>query len=332
MASLKSYNSFKLDHSAKAIHIIDSIATLRQAIVDFPNYVLLGGGSNVLLTQDLAKDVLVMNIKGISIEQEDNQHVIVNVGAGEEWQDVVMWAIDQDYGGLENLSLIPGKCGAAPMQNIGAYGAELSDVLVSVQCMMKANGALLNMSKADCQLGYRESIFKNEYKGEYIITSIKLRLTKPLFHQIKIDYGDIKALLKEKEISFPTIRDVSNVVMEIRRSKLPNPEHLPNAGSFFKNPIIPIAKYDELKWRFPMLPSYPVSNELCKIPAGWLIDQCGWKGIMIGQVGVHTRQALVLVNHGTASGLNIAEVAKLIQKSVAKKYGITLETEVNYIG
>lgn len=331
MRSIRPYNTFKVDHHVSEIYVIESIDQLRTLCKEHPHPIIIGGGSNVLFVKDVDRPVFIIDLKGIEVIQEGETWKEIRIAAGENWHDVVMWSIEQGLGGIENLSLIPGKCGAAPMQNIGAYGTELSDVLINVGCMDKQIGALFYMSKEACKLGYRDSIFKQESKDQYVITSITLRLTKEEHHKVNVSYGDIKNVLKQKEITEPSIKDVSDAIVAIRSSKLPDPAEIPNAGSFFKNPIIPIEKYSKLKADHPEMPSYPVSDTHCKVPAGWLIDRCGWKGVMIGDVGVHSKQALVLVNHGSNDGQDLVSLSLLIKNKVADIYQIDLVSEVNVI-
>lgn len=330
--SVKNYHTFKFDHKVASLHVADSLPALKEALSITHNPIILGGGSNVLFTKDCNRDVIVIDLKGIEVIEDSESHVDVSIAGGEDWHNVVMWAIDNNYGGIENLSLIPGKCGAAPMQNIGAYGVEIKDVLLQVQTLNREDYSLIPMSPEQCDLGYRESVFKSTLKNKRIIIGIHLRLTKPGHHQLKLDYGAIKSELEAHHIVRPTIKDVSDAVIKIRNSKLPNPAQLPNAGSFFKNPILPIHQFEKIKNSFPNIPSYPVDDMTIKVPAGWLIDQCGWKGLMLDKVGVHSRQALVLVNHGEKEGSKIVVLSQLIQKSILDKYGISLEPEVNFIG
>ena len=332
MESIRPYNTFKVDHHVSEIYVIESIDQLRTLSKKHVDPIIIGGGSNVLFVKDVERSVFLIDLKGIEIVDEGETWKEVKIAAGEDWHDVVMWSIDQGLGGIENLSLIPGKCGAAPMQNIGAYGTELADVLIQVGCMDKQIGALFNMNKEACKLGYRDSVFKHESKDQYVITSITIRLTKQEYHIVNVSYGDIKHVLDQKGITKPTIQDVSDAVIAIRSSKLPNPAQIPNAGSFFKNPIIPLKEFNQLKLNHQDIPSYPVSQTHCKVPAGWLIDRCGWKGIRIGDVGVHTRQALVLVNHGSKDGQDIVNLSRMIQKKVLDVYNIKLVPEVNMIG
>ena len=312
--------------------MVESIDQLRKLCKEHPNPIIIGGGSNILFVQDVERPVFIIDLKGIEVVHEGETWKEVRIAAGEDWHEVVMWSIDQGLGGIENLSLIPGKCGAAPMQNIGAYGTELADVLINVGCMDKQIGALFHMGKEACKLGYRDSIFKQEAKDQYVITSITIRLTKEKHHNVNVSYGDIKSVLKQKGITQPSIKDVSDAIIAIRSTKLPDPLEIPNAGSFFKNPIISIENYNQLKLDHPELPSYPVTDTHCKVPAGWLIDRCGWKGVMIGDVGVHSKQALVLVNHGSKNGQDIINLSRQIQKKVADIYNIDLVPEVNVIG
>ncbi len=308
-----------------------SLLQLKQTLLAFERPIVLGGGSNVLFTQDSEQPVLIVDIKGIQITGEDKSSVSVNIGAGEIWHDVVIWALENQLGGIENLSLIPGKCGAAPIQNIGAYGVELSDCLIGVHCVERESGKEFYFTNDECLFNYRDSIFKNAWKDKFVIANIDLRLTKKGHHIIYSSYGDIRKRLRSLGIEKPSISDVSNAVIEIRKSKLPDPLYLPNAGSFFKNPIISISTFTMLKKEFPNLPNYPHTESHAKIPAGWLIDQCNWKGIMVDKVGVHNKQALVLVNHGTKNGSKILKLSQLIQESVYRKFGIQLECEVNII-
>ena len=304
---------------------------IKAALMRESNPIILGGGSNIVFTGDTEREALVIDNKGIQVEQEGEKQIIVSIAAGEIWHDVVIWSIRQGYGGIENLSLIPGKCGAAPIQNIGAYGVELSDVLIDVSCLDKSSLQVHQFSKSECVLGYRDSKFKNDWKDQFVITSIRLALTKAPFHRLNSSYGAIAQMLMNHGVSNPEPKDISKAVIEIRRSKLPDPECLPNAGSFFKNPIIPITQFRRLVEVHGKLPSYPVSEHECKVPAGWLIDQCGWKGIMIGDVGVHTHQALVLVNHGAKNGNSILSLAQQIQSSVKRRFDIQLQPEVNIL-
>lgn len=290
----------------------------------------LGGGSNMLLTKNQEGLVLKNNFRGIEIVETTPTHSTVAIGGGENWHEFVLWSLSQNLGGIENLSLIPGTVGASPIQNIGAYGIELQDVFVKLEALSFETGQMRTFDKKDCKFGYRESVFKKELKGKYFISKVILRLTNKN-HVIKDSYGAIKTVLKEKEIEKPTIKDISDAVIEIRSSKLPDPKVLGNSGSFFKNPEIEKEQFLALQKQFPNLVFYELPNERYKIPAGWLIDQCGWKGLRVGNTGAHAAQALVLVNYGGATGNEVWQLAKKIQYSVLKKYGIKLMPEVNVL-
>lgn len=328
--SLKTYNTFGIDVLAEyfvAVHSIDElIQILRQSYAD--DLFIIGGGSNMLLTKDIKDTVLHIDLQGKRIVTETDAHVDIEVMAGENWHQLVLWTLERDYGGLENLSLIPGNVGTSPIQNIGAYGVELKDTFVSCEAINIQTLEVKTFSNADCSFGYRNSIFKHEQKGNYIITSVRLRLTKKN-HVVKTSYGVIEAELLKMGISNPTIQDISQAVIAIRSSKLPNPKVLGNSGSFFKNPIIDLSKYEKLKQHFPAMPSYPVNDCEVKVPAGWLIDKSGLKGFRDGDAGVHKNQALVLVNYGDASGQDILKLSKKVQDIVFENYGIALEAEVN---
>lgn len=284
----------------------------------------------MLLTKDIDALVMHINLKGISIVEENEDQVEIKVMAGENWHDLVTWSLDKGYGGLENLSLIPGNTGTAPIQNIGAYGVELKDVFVSCTAMEIKTGELVSFDNEACKFGYRDSVFKNEAKGQYIITSVHLKLTKK-DHILHTGYGAIEAELKKNGIVYPTIKDVSNAVIAIRQSKLPDPAVLGNSGSFFKNPVIPKKAFEKFIKKNPEAPHYKVDEEAFKIPAGWLIEQCGYKGKRFGDAGVHEKQALVLVNYGSATGEDILRLAQLVQKEVAQKFNIKIQPEVNII-
>jgi UDP-N-acetylmuramate dehydrogenase len=285
----------------------------------------------VLLTGDLEALVLLINIRGIEVVEEDQESVRIRVMAGENWHQLVQWTLAQGYGGLENLSLIPGNTGTAPIQNIGAYGVEIKDVFISCMALEVESGRLISFNATDCAFGYRDSYFKNEGKGKYIITSVDLGLSKDI-HHLNTSYGAIETELKQKGYSNPGIKEVSEAVIAIRRSKLPDPEILGNSGSFFKNPIVTAENYARLEKRYPGIPSYQVSDTAYKIPAGWLIEKCGFKGKRYGDAGVHHHQALVLVNHGNATGKEILDLANRIRQSVVQKFGVSIEPEVNIIG
>ena len=316
--------------AAKAKQFLEVNSVEDLADVDLNQKLLiLGGGSNVLFGGDFDGLVLKINILGKKIVNEDNDHVWIKFGAGENWHESVLYAVENNYGGIENMSLIPGTIGAAPIQNIGAYGVELKDVFHKVEGLMLDDLQRFSLNSEACNFGYRDSIFKNELKSKIIITHVTLRLTKK--HKINASYGAIAEVLKHKNIIKPSIKDISNVVIEIRQSKLPDPKELGNAGSFFKNPTIKNPHYQELKMAYPECPGYPQPNGQTKVPAGWLIEQCGWKGKRVGETGAHARQALVLVNYGNATGQEILNLSKQIQDSVYVKFGINIEREVTLL-
>jgi UDP-N-acetylmuramate dehydrogenase len=330
--SLKEFNTFGIDCKAMYFFSVSTIDELKELLQhdDHQRKFILGGGSNVLFTRDLDELVIHIDLKGISIIQEDDDHIILEIMAGENWHDLVEYCIDHDYGGIENLSLIPGNVGTAPIQNIGAYGVELKDVFVSCKTISLSSFTEKEFQKDACNFDYRDSIFKSDERGKYIITSVVLRLTKRN-HVINADYGAIQQLLKERGITNPTIRDISETVIAIRSSKLPDPKILGNGGSFFKNPVVDESIFKDLERSYPNLPYYRISENSYKIPAGWLIEQSGFKGKRFGEVGVHKDQALVLVNYGNAVGNDIKELAFTIQKEIKIKFGILLEPEVNII-
>ncbi|MBT8252483.1 MAG: UDP-N-acetylmuramate dehydrogenase [Flavobacteriaceae bacterium] len=330
--SLKDFNTFGLDVKAERFVSIRS----EEALIDFykrfpeePKFIL-GGGSNILLTKDIPGIVLHIDLKGISIVSSDSHSVIIESMAGENWHEFVEYCLENDFGGIENLSLIPGNVGTAPIQNIGAYGVELKDVFESCRAFDIETKSFRTFTKAECNFGYRQSVFKQELKGKYIITSVRFRLSSSK-HQIKTSYGAINEALAKANITNPTIQDVSRAVITIRESKLPNPKKIGNSGSFFKNPLVPRDQFDQLKTNFPNIPSYPVNDNFVKIPAGWLIEKSGFKGKRFGAYGVHDKQALVLVNHGNAKGTDILNLAKLIQMTIKRIFDINLEAEVNII-
>jgi UDP-N-acetylmuramate dehydrogenase len=333
--SLKPYNTFRIDAQARYwvdIDDEDSLQTLLQLIdfMDTPK-LILGGGSNVLLCRDFDGLVVRINIQGIEVIREDDDHVYLRAGAGVNWHELVMFCVGKGYAGIENLSLIPGTVGAAPMQNIGAYGVELEQVFDSLTAVHVRTGERRRFAHADCSFGYRESVFKRELKGQYIISGVTFKLNRqPVFHT---RYGAIQETLAEMGVSDDqlTIKAISDAVIRIRRSKLPDPNQIGNAGSFFKNPEIPKVQFDALRHEYPDMPGYPVGDETVKVPAGWLIEQAGWKGHRAGDAGVHAKQALVLVNYGNATGQEIMGLAKQVQASVRDKYGIVISPEVNVI-
>ncbi|MFC6999231.1 UDP-N-acetylmuramate dehydrogenase [Rufibacter roseus] len=333
-ASLKAYNTFGIDAKAAVLAQFTSVEELRELLqhpeVKLLPLLILGGGSNVLFTQDVEAAVLLNRIKGIDIAPATDGHVFVRAGSGETWHDLVLFTIEQNLGGIENLSLIPGTVGAAPLQNIGAYGVELKDTFHSLEALEIATGNLVTFNREQCGFGYRESVFKREAKGKYIVTSVTLQLTKEL-HQYNTSYGAIKDTLAEQQVKELSLKSISEAVCHIRRSKLPDPSKIGNAGSFFKNPEIPVHQFEQLKQQYPAMPGYPVSEQAVKVPAGWLIEQCGWKGKVLGQHGVHKDQALVLVNYGGATGNEVKELAFEVIRSVQEKFGIALTPEVNII-
>jgi len=330
MYSLKSYNTFGIDVKTKEFTSVCSVEELKNTLKKHQNkeVFILGGGSNVLFTKDVEKPVIQINIKGIKITNQDQECVLVEAMAGENWHEFVVWAIKNNFGGIENLSLIPGNVGAAPIQNIGAYGMEIKDVFHSCKAINIKTLETKTFTREECNFGYRESIFKKEKKGEYVIVSVQLKLTRSN-HKISTSYGIIQSELQHKNITNPTISDISQVVIAIRKNKLPDPIELGNSGSFFKNPIISKDFFEKIQQQHPEIPFYSVSEEEIKIPAGWLIEQIGFKGKRLEDAGVHQKQALVLVNYGKATGMEIYDLAKNIQQNVLKKFGITIETEVN---
>ncbi len=331
--SLLSFNTFGIEAKARYFVEVTSIEALKAILLD-PDYqaipkLILGGGSNLLFTQDFDGLVIKMGIKGIEKMREDNENIWVKVGAGENWHDFVVYCLEQGWYGVENLSLIYGTVGAAPMQNIGAYGVELKDIFDLLIAIDRETGNQQFFTHADCKFGYRESVFKSELKDKYVIAEVIFHLSKK--PQINTSYGTIQQTLVEMGISQPTPKAVSEAVIRIRKSKLPNPEQVGNAGSFFKNPEILKSHFENLREQYPNMPSYPAGEQKVKVPAGWLIEQCGWKGRKVGNTGAHKDQALVIVNYGMATGLEISELATKIQASVLEKFGIQLHTEVNIV-
>ena len=328
--SLKKLNTFNIECKADRFVEVSTIKEIKNVLLTHSkdDLFLLGGGSNLLLTQDIHALVLHINLKGISVVSESEDHVVLEVMAGENWHDFVQYCISKDLGGVENLSLIPGNVGTAPIQNIGAYGVEIKDVFVSCKAIDIHSLKEVIFLKNDCEFGYRNSIFKNKYRGKYIITSVSIKLTKRN-HKMDTTYGAIKDILDSRGIKEPTIKNISDAVIEIRNSKLPDPKVLGNSGSFFKNPIIVEETFNRLYLKYPKMPFYEMASKKFKVPAGWLIEQSGFKGKRFGEAGVHKDQALVLVNHGGATGKDILALAKDIQKSVKEIFGIELEPEVN---
>ncbi|MFZ2897773.1 MAG: UDP-N-acetylmuramate dehydrogenase [Saprospiraceae bacterium] len=325
---LAPHHTFGLQVRAAYFAEVETLEELRDCLASCPPPVLLlGGGSNMLFTRDWPGTVVHMLLKGREVVFEDDQTAVVAAGAGENWHQLVLWTLDQNLGGLENLSLIPGSAGAAPIQNIGAYGVELTDVFDHLEALDLHTGDLHTFGREACRFGYRDSVFKNELKGRYAITKVFLRLKKN--PQVNTSYGAIRDTLKEMGVENPTIRDVSRAVVSIRQSKLPDPAVLGNAGSFFKNPEVPAAELERLLMEFPGIVHYPLPSGGAKIPAGWLIEQCGWKGKRVGNTGCHALQALVLVNYGGATGEEIWQHAQRVRQSVLEKFGVELMPEVN---
>ncbi|MBK6338462.1 MAG: UDP-N-acetylmuramate dehydrogenase [Bacteroidetes bacterium] len=331
--SLKDYNTFGLDITASSFCVVKSkteiINLIQNEFSKYAKKLFLGGGSNILFLKDYGGLVIKNEIKGIEIERETDEYVYLKSYSGTQWNDLVLYCVDKNLGGIENLSLIPGTVGAAPMQNIGAYGVEIKDVFESLEAIDLTTGETIIFNNNDCQFGYRESIFKNQQKNKFFIYSVTFRLNKKPV--LNLNYGDIQKKLIENGCVNPTIKDVSNAIIEIRNSKLPNPKEIGNAGSFFKNPEVSIEKYSELFLLFPSMPKYDLPNGNVKIPAAWLIEQCGFKGKKYGNTGNHAKQALVIVNYGNASGIEIYNHAILVQKEVEIKFGILLSAEVNFI-
>jgi UDP-N-acetylmuramate dehydrogenase len=328
--SLKNYNTFGIDAKAKEFIAVNAIDSLIEVVGSNKDLFILGGGSNMLLTQDIQKLVVHVNLKGRAIIEENEDFVIVKAQAGENWHEFVLWCIDKGFGGIENLSLIPGNVGTTPIQNIGAYGVEIKDTLFSCEALNRKTLQIETFTNAQCQFDYRESVFKNELKEQYIITAVLFQLTKKN-HAVSTTYGAIETELSKQNIQNPTLKDVSNAVIAIRQSKLPDPKELGNSGSFFKNPIISKEAYEKAKALHPDMPHYVVSENSVKVPAGWLIEQAGFKGKRFGDAGVHKNQALVLVNYGTATGSEVVALSQLIQQTILAQFGIAIEAEVNII-
>ncbi|MFN8283223.1 MAG: UDP-N-acetylmuramate dehydrogenase [Chitinophagales bacterium] len=331
--SLKSFNTFGIDVIADIFCTVqtkeDLVELIKRQFIYYRKHLIIGSGSNILFCTDYDGFVVKNEIIGIEIIKENEDHVWIKSLSGTIWHDLVLYCVNNNYGGLENLSLIPGTVGAAPMQNIGAYGAEIKDTFMELEAIDLKTAETKIFTKEDCKFGYRESIFKKEEKGNYFIYSVTFRLSKKPI--VNIAYGDIQKVIAEKNIATPTIKDVSDAVIEIRESKLPNPKELGNAGSFFKNPEVEKSIAEKIQQEFPNMPKYDLPNGKIKIPAGWLIEQCGWKGKQIGNTGNHAKQALVIVNYGNATGNEIWQHAQQVQQSVKEKFDILLEAEVNII-
>jgi UDP-N-acetylmuramate dehydrogenase len=328
---LKPINTFGISAIAEHFARFTSIIELTELLQKYPNeeLLILGGGSNVLFTKNFEGLVLKNEIKGFEVVSEDSNEVIVKSGAGENWHEFVLKCIDFGYAGIENLSLIPGSVGASPMQNIGAYGIEIKDVFHELEAYHISTGEIHRFDITSCEFGYRESVFKHIFKGQYVIISVSFRLSKE--SNLNTSYGAIETEITKMGITNPTIKDISNAVIAIRTSKLPDPKVLGNAGSFFKNPIVDQSIIDSILINFPDAPNYPAEAGKRKIAAGWLIEQAGWKGKIIGNSGVHKLQSLVLVNYGGSTGNEIYSLSSQIIADIKEKFGITLEREVNIL-
>lgn len=328
--SLKKYNTFGIDVSTKYYAKFSSNEELLEILskINTQQFMILGGGSNILFTKDIDKAVLHNDIKGINLTKEDEKHVWVEVGAGEVWHDFVLWSVKNNYSGIENLALIPGSVGASPIQNIGAYGLEVKDSIEEVITTEFKNGITKKFNNRECEFKYRDSVFKNQYKGKYVITKVVFRLNKQ--HLNITSYGDVARELKDLNLT-ANPKNISTAIINIRNKKLPNPKDLANCGSFFKNPTIKKSEFKKLKNKFPNIVGYSVSENKIKVAAGWLIDNVGLKGYRTGDAGVHKNQALVLVNYGNASGQDILHVANMIKEKIKATYNIKLENEVTIL-
>jgi len=330
--SLKKYNTFGLDYKAHCMILIgnekEAIALFRGEISWKKPLLIMGNGSNILFTSDFKGTILCPEFGGIKVEKQDQENIIISAGAGVNWDNLVEWTVNKGIGGLENLSLIPGLVGATPVQNIGAYGSEVKDTIVKVKTICIGDGSIRIFSNNECEFGYRNSIFKKTEKGKYLVTRVYYKLSvKPL---LNLNYDSLHE--EVNKLGSATLNNVRQAVINIRRSKLPDPEIIGNAGSFFKNPVVSRTAAENLKKRYPQMPVNEDHSGGIKLAAGWLIDQCGWKGKRIGDAGVHDKQALVLVNHGKATGKEIYNLSESIKKSVQEKFGIELEREVEVVG
>ena len=329
--SLRSYNSFGIDVKARSFSTFSNTDELSELLTHDPRLTtfILGGGSNILFTKDFDGLILKNEIKGIELMHEDESYVYIKAGAGENWHQFVLHCINNDWSGIENLSLIPGNVGAAPIQNIGAYGVEFRDVFWDLEAFHLTDKKRITFTSSDCQFGYRDSIFKNQYKGQFVILNLTLRLRKiPIFHTT---YGTIQQELDKMGIKELSIKAISQAVINIRSSKLPDPKEIGNAGSFFKNPSVTEAHYRQLKSEYKDIIGFKNNDGSFKLAAGWLIEQCGWKGFRKGDAGVHAKQALVLVNYGNAKGKEIYDLSEEIVQSVKEKFNVKLEREVNIV-
>ena len=326
-------NTFGVDVKAKYFTSINTINELIEVtktnVFKDLELLILGGGSNILFTKDFDGLVILNNIKGKEIIDQNQQSIFLKIGAGENWHELVMYCVDNGWGGIENLSLIPGNTGTAPMQNIGAYGVEIKETFLELEALEISSGKIVKFNNSDCEFGYRESVFKNKMKNQYIILNITLELKKnPV---LNINYGDVKAILESQNIKNPGIKEVSNAIISIRQSKLPDPKKIGNSGSFFKNPIVRLNQLELIKKKYPNVVNYEINENEFKIAAGWLIERAGWKGKKFNNYGIHEKQALVLVNYGLANGMEIFELSEKIILDIKDKFGITLEREVNII-
>lgn len=333
-ANLRPYNTFGIDTVAKAFAILkekEDLFQLKSLKEQYGEILILGGGSNVLFTDNFNGIVIHNQLSGIEILSEDEQYIHLKVASGINWHSFVLHTIENNWGGIENLSLIPGTVGAAPMQNIGAYGVEVKSVITNVTAYDIDKETFITFDSLSCQFGYRESIFKHiENKGKYFIIDVTFQLQKNPT-TFNTSYGDIQKVLEANNCNTINLKSISDAVIQIRKQKLPDPKELGNAGSFFKNPEISNKAAEELIQKYPQIPHYPLANEKTKIPAAWLIEQCGWKGLIVGNTGNHFQQALVIVNYGNATGQEIKQHAQNVQKSVFEKFNIVLQTEVNFI-
>lgn len=326
-------NTFAVDVKAKYFISINTVNELieltKTKVFKDLQLLILGGGSNILFTKDFDGLVILNNIKGKEIIDQTQESIFLKIGAGENWHELVMYTVDNGWGGIENLSLIPGNTGTAPMQNIGAYGVEIKETFVELEALEISSGKIVKFNNSDCEFGYRESVFKNKMKNQYIILNITLELKKnPV---LNINYGDVKAILESQNINNPSIKEVSNTIISIRQSKLPDPKIIGNSGSFFKNPIVSLNQLEFIKKKYPNVVNYEINENEFKIAAGWMIERAGWKGKKFNNYGVHEKQALVLVNYGLANGMEIFNLSEEIILDIKDKFGITLEREVNII-
>lgn len=333
--NLGPYNTLKVDATAEKFIVVQDERELPilfdEVSLRYGDVLVLGGGSNILFQGTVRSIVLKNEIRELRVLDEDDRQVCIRSGAGTDWHQLVTYCVKQKWQGIENLALIPGTVGAAPIQNIGAYGVELEEVFESLRAFDLQQGTFRTFGRESCEFGYRDSIFKKKFKNRFVITSVDLRLNKPPF-TLNTGYESLQKWLKEKNIQSPTIEDVFQAVVAIRTEKLPDPEDIGNAGSFFKNPVINREQLTRLEQEFPSIPSYPLGNDKVKVPAGWLIEQTGWKGQRIGHVGTYENQALVIVNHGGATGKEIWQLAQKIRDEVHRMFGIELVPEVNIAG